>query len=48
MTKFDLIVIGSGAGGLTSAFTALGFGKKVLIIESIFFIFLSPYLVILL
>jgi pyruvate/2-oxoglutarate dehydrogenase complex dihydrolipoamide dehydrogenase (E3) component len=33
MTKFDLIVIGSGAGGLTSAFTALGFGKKVLIIE---------------
>jgi pyruvate/2-oxoglutarate dehydrogenase complex dihydrolipoamide dehydrogenase (E3) component len=30
---FDLIVIGSGAAGLTSAFTALGFGKKVLIIE---------------
>jgi len=33
MRAFDLIVIGSGAGGLTSAFTALGFGKKVLIIE---------------
>ncbi|MDN3650879.1 NAD(P)/FAD-dependent oxidoreductase [Reinekea marina] len=33
MKKFDLIVIGSGAAGLTSAFTALGFGKKVLIIE---------------
>jgi pyruvate/2-oxoglutarate dehydrogenase complex dihydrolipoamide dehydrogenase (E3) component len=30
---YDLIVIGSGAAGLTSAFTALGFGKKVLIIE---------------
>lgn len=33
MTSFDLIVIGSGAAGLTAAFTALGFGKKVLIIE---------------
>lgn len=33
MKDFDLIVIGSGAAGLTSAFTALGFGKKVLIIE---------------
>ncbi|TCS40332.1 dihydrolipoyl dehydrogenase family protein [Reinekea marinisedimentorum] len=33
MKKFDLIVIGSGAAGLTSAFTALGFGKSVLIIE---------------
>ena len=33
MKTFDLIVIGSGAAGLTSAFTALGFGKKVLIIE---------------
>ncbi|TXR54463.1 dihydrolipoyl dehydrogenase family protein [Reinekea thalattae] len=33
MEKFDLIVIGSGAAGLTSAFTALGFGKSVLIIE---------------
>jgi pyruvate/2-oxoglutarate dehydrogenase complex dihydrolipoamide dehydrogenase (E3) component len=33
MRTFDLIVIGSGAGGLTSAFTALGFGKKVLIVE---------------
>lgn len=33
MKKYDLIVIGSGAAGLTSAFTALGFGKSVLIIE---------------
>ena len=33
MKKYDLIVIGSGAGGLTSAYTALGFGKSVLIIE---------------
>jgi pyruvate/2-oxoglutarate dehydrogenase complex dihydrolipoamide dehydrogenase (E3) component len=33
MKVFDLIVIGSGAAGLTSAFTALGFGKKVLIVE---------------
>ncbi|MEJ2045486.1 MAG: FAD-dependent oxidoreductase [Reinekea sp.] len=33
MKTYDLIVIGSGAAGLTSAFTALGFGKKVLIIE---------------
>jgi len=31
--QYDLIVIGAGAGGLTSAFTALGFGKKVLLIE---------------
>ena len=33
MTTYDLIVIGSGAAGLTSAFTALGFGKSVLIVE---------------
>lgn len=33
MKKFDVIVIGSGAAGLTAAFTALGFGKKVLILE---------------
>ncbi|EAR07882.1 dihydrolipoyl dehydrogenase family protein [Reinekea blandensis] len=33
MNQYDLIVIGSGAAGLTAAFTALGFGKKVLIIE---------------
>ena len=33
MKTYDLIVIGAGAGGLTSAFTALGFGKKVLMID---------------
>ncbi|MHA7879214.1 MAG: dihydrolipoyl dehydrogenase family protein [Saccharospirillum sp.] len=33
MKPYDLIVIGSGAAGLTAAFTALGFGKKVLIVE---------------
>lgn len=33
MKTFDLIVIGSGAAGLTAAFTALGFGKSVLIVE---------------
>ncbi len=33
MKPYDLIVIGSGAGGLTAAFTALGFGKRVLIVE---------------
>ncbi len=32
-TQYDLIVIGAGAGGLTAGFTALGFGKKVLLIE---------------
>jgi len=30
---YDLIVIGSGAAGLTAAFTGLGLGKSVLIIE---------------
>ncbi|MEX0623779.1 NAD(P)/FAD-dependent oxidoreductase [Saccharospirillum sp.] len=33
MKPYDLIVVGSGAGGLTAAFTALGFGKRVLIVE---------------
>ncbi|MFC3852153.1 dihydrolipoyl dehydrogenase family protein [Salinispirillum marinum] len=33
MKNYDLIVIGSGAGGLTATFTALGFGKSVLVIE---------------
>ncbi|MFY0664963.1 MAG: dihydrolipoyl dehydrogenase [Natronospirillum sp.] len=33
MKAYDLIVIGSGAGGLTATFTALGFGKKVLVVE---------------
>lgn len=33
MKTFDLIVIGSGAAGLTAAFTALGFGKSVMIVE---------------
>lgn len=31
--EYGLIVIGAGAAGLTAAFTALGFGKKVLIVE---------------
>ena len=31
--RYDLIVIGAGAAGLTAAFTALGFGKKVLLVE---------------
>lgn len=33
MEAFDVIVIGGGAAGLTSAFTAAGFGKKVLMVE---------------
>lgn len=33
MTHFDLIIIGSGAAGLTAAFTALGLKRKVLIVE---------------
>lgn len=31
--SYDLIVIGAGAGGLTAAYTAKGFGKNVLLIE---------------
>ena len=31
--NYDLIVIGAGAGGLTSAVSARGFGKSVLLIE---------------
>lgn len=33
MKKYDVIVIGAGSGGLTVAFTARGFGKKVLLID---------------
>ncbi len=33
MHSYDFIVIGSGAAGLTAAFTANGIGKKVLLIE---------------
>ncbi|VDN46477.1 Mercuric reductase [Petrocella atlantisensis] len=33
MKTYDLVVIGAGAGGLTAAYTALGFGKKVVLIE---------------
>jgi pyruvate/2-oxoglutarate dehydrogenase complex dihydrolipoamide dehydrogenase (E3) component len=33
MNKYDLVVIGAGAGGLSAAYTAKGFGKKVLLIE---------------
>lgn len=30
---YDIIVIGSGSGGLTVAYTAVGLGKKVLLVE---------------
>jgi pyruvate/2-oxoglutarate dehydrogenase complex dihydrolipoamide dehydrogenase (E3) component len=33
MKNYDIVVIGSGSGGLTAAYTALGFGKKVLVID---------------
>lgn len=33
MKQYDVIVIGAGSGGLTVAFTAVGFGKKVLLID---------------
>lgn len=33
MKKYDVVVIGAGAGGLTTAITAKGFGKSVLLIE---------------
>jgi pyruvate/2-oxoglutarate dehydrogenase complex dihydrolipoamide dehydrogenase (E3) component len=33
MEKYDVIVIGAGAGGLSAAYTVKGFGKKVLLIE---------------
>lgn len=33
MKSYDFIIIGGGAAGLTAAFTAKGFGKKVLLIE---------------
>lgn len=33
MKKYDIAVIGSGSGGLSSAYTALGFSKSVVIID---------------
>jgi pyruvate/2-oxoglutarate dehydrogenase complex dihydrolipoamide dehydrogenase (E3) component len=33
MKRFDVVVIGSGAAGLTAAFTANGLGKKVALID---------------
>lgn len=33
MKKYDLAVIGAGAGGLTAAFTGVGFSKKVVLID---------------
>ncbi|MDA3845189.1 MAG: NAD(P)/FAD-dependent oxidoreductase [Vallitaleaceae bacterium] len=33
MEQYDVIVIGSGSGGLTVAYTAVGLGKKVLLVE---------------
>lgn len=33
MSEYDIVIIGAGAGGLTSAYTAKGFGKKIALIE---------------
>lgn len=33
MKTYDIVVIGAGAGGLTAAATAAGFGKKVLLVD---------------
>ncbi len=33
MKKYDFVIIGSGSGGLSSAYTALGFGKSVALID---------------
>ncbi|MGB3368237.1 MAG: NAD(P)/FAD-dependent oxidoreductase [Acidaminobacteraceae bacterium] len=33
MKKYDIAVIGSGSGGLSSAYTALGFSKSVVLID---------------
>lgn len=33
MNEFDVAIIGAGSGGLTAAFTAKGFGKKVVLID---------------
>lgn len=33
MKKYDIAVIGAGSGGLSAAYTAKGFGKKVVIID---------------
>lgn len=32
--KYDVVIIGGGAAGLTCAYTAVGFGKKTVIIEA--------------
>lgn len=33
MKKYDIVIIGSGSGGLTAAYTAKGFGKSVILID---------------
>ncbi len=32
---YDILIIGGGSAGITSAMTAIGFGKRVAIIEKI-------------
>jgi len=33
MKQYDIVVIGAGSGGLTAAATAVGFGKRVLLVD---------------
>jgi pyruvate/2-oxoglutarate dehydrogenase complex dihydrolipoamide dehydrogenase (E3) component len=33
MDTYDLIIIGAGSGGLSAAYTAVGFGKRVLLVD---------------